>query len=128
MTQRAVFLWAAGLAAAVVVTVHFVDFPGSVPRFEKVSGGGVLLDAVPSFTSDAIYARLAGYGAEGRSSYSFRNVTVDLLLPLSVLPFLYLFMRKAVAAFRFEHVPVITVLLAFPLAYVAFDLVENTIV
>ena len=43
MTQRAVLLWAAGLAVAVVVTVHVVDFPGSVPRFETFSLLAILI-------------------------------------------------------------------------------------
>ena len=70
----------------VVVAVHAFDFPGSVPRLERVSGGGVLLDAVPAFSVDDVYGRLASYGEEGRASYAFRNLTVDVLPPLSMLP------------------------------------------
>jgi len=79
------FVW----AALVVFVVHFVDFPGSVPNFRDVSGGGTLLDASPAFTADGVYQRLAAHGEEGRQNYSFRNITVDILLPLSVLPFLF---------------------------------------
>ena len=122
--RRHTLLIATIIAAAVVVAVHALDFPGSVPRFEKVSGGGVLLDAVPAFSVDEVYARLAGYGEAGRASYVFRNLTVDLLLPLSMLPFLFLVARRAGAgwsaasAFR-------VLLLALPFVYVVFDLAEN---
>ena len=88
--RRHTLLIATVVAVTVVVAVHTLDFPGSVPRFEKISGGGVLLDAVPAFSVDDVYARLAGYGEEGRAGYAFRNLTVDVLLPLSMLPFLFL--------------------------------------
>jgi len=122
--RRHTLLIATIVAVTVVVAVHAFDFPGSVPRFEKVSGGGVLLDAVPAFSVDDVYARLASYGEEGRASYAFRNLTVDVLLPLSMLPFLFLIARRAgtswptVSAFR-------VLVLAMPVVYVVFDLVEN---
>jgi hypothetical protein len=43
MTTRTAFVLAAVLAVGLVFAVHALDFPGSVPRFEKLSGGGVLL-------------------------------------------------------------------------------------
>jgi hypothetical protein len=125
--RRHTLLIATIVAVTVVVAVHAFDFPGSVPRFEKVSGGGVLLDAIPAFSVDDVYARLSGYGEEGRASYAFRNLTVDVLLPLSVLPVLFLIARRAgaswpsVSAFRL-------VLLAVPFVYVVFDLAENGLV
>lgn len=114
-------------AVLVVGVVHFVDFPGSVPDFQQASGGGTLLDAVPAFTPDGVYERLDAYGAEGRQNYAFRNVTVDILLPLSVLPFLHLFMLRAVATVSVGRIARLT-LLSMPLVYVIFDLLENSIV
>src|SRR5215217_7540161 len=81
--MAAAFVW----AASVVLIVHLADFHGSVRDFTHASGGGTLLDAVPAFTPDDIYRRLDGYGAPGRDNYRFRNLTIDVLLPLSVLPF-----------------------------------------
>lgn len=127
MRNPTVFVAALIWAVLVVVAVHFLDFPGSVPNFQQVSGGGTLLDAVPAFTADSIYQRLDAYGDEGRKNYSFRNVTVDILLPLSVLPFLFLLMLRAVTAVpvgRFVR----ATLLSVPLVYVIFDLLENSIV
>ena len=112
------------IAIVVFVAVHFVSFPGSVPDFRRASGGGTLLDMTPEFSEDALYARLTGYGAAGRSNYAFRNVTVDVLLPLALLPFLFLWMRGALD--RLSLGPSSrALLLAIPVLYVVFDLVEN---
>ncbi len=123
MVFVAAFVW----AALVVFAVHFLDFPGSVPNFQQMSGGGTLLDASPAFTADSIYQRLGEYGNEGRRNYTFRNVTVDILLPLSVLPFLFLLMLRAVTPFALGRF-VRATLLSLPLVYVIFDLLENSVV
>lgn len=89
MTKRLTFLLAFIFAFLVVFAIHFLNFLGSVPRFKELSGGGVLLDQTPSFNVDAVYQRLGDYGETGRKSYRFRNLTVDIILPLSLLPFLF---------------------------------------
>jgi hypothetical protein len=127
MGTRAIFVAALVWAVLVVFAVHFLDFPGSVPNFQHVSGGGTLLDASPAFTADGVYQRLGEFGAEGRRNYWFRNLTVDILLPLSVLPFLLLLMRRAVTPLGLGRFLRVT-FLALPLAYVAFDLLENSVV
>lgn len=124
MTNRKVFLVALLAAVLVVFTVHFLDFPGSVPDFVKSSGGGALLDVVPSFSEEGIYQRLEDYGEEGRRNYTFRNLTVDLVLPLSVLPFLFLLMLKALNRLSLGSVAR-TFLFSLPLVYVIFDFAEN---
>jgi hypothetical protein len=112
------------LALIVALAVHLLEFPGSVPDFEKQSAGGVLLDAKPSFSEDGIYDRIEGYGERGRANYAFRNVTVDILLPLSVLPFLILLMRDSTRRLQPRRATQ-TLLLSLPIAYVVFDLAEN---
>lgn len=124
ITNRKVFAFALLGASLVFFAVHFLDFPGSVPDFMKVSGGGTLLDVKPSFSEEAIYQRLALYGEEGRKNYAFRNVTVDILLPLSLFPFLFLLMLRAVKRLALGPAPR-TFLLALPFVYVTFDLAEN---
>ena len=115
------------VAIVVFVVVHFANFPGTVPDFRRASGGGTLLDMTPEFSEDALYARLTGYGPAGRANYAFRNVTADVALPLALLPFLFLWMRRALdrlslgAATR-------ALMLAMPVVYVVFDLVENAVV
>jgi hypothetical protein len=116
----AVFL----LAMVVFVAVHFVDFRGSVPDFRRASGGGTLLDMTPAFSEDGVYERLAGYGTEGRANYAFRLITVDVLLPLALLPFLFLWMRLALGRLSLGAAPR-ALWLAIPVLYVFFDLLEN---
>jgi hypothetical protein len=117
------FVW----AVLVVSAVHFLKFPGSVPNFVEVSGGGTLLDALPAFTPDATYERLAAYGEAGRQNYSFRNMTVDVMLPLSVLPFLFILMMSALRGVAISR-SLRLLLLSVPFLYVIFDLLENALV
>lgn len=112
------------IAIIVFVAVHFFSFRGSVPDFRRASGGGTLLDMTPEFSEDALYARLAGYGEEGRANYAFRNVTFDVLLPLALLPFLFLWMRAALSRIA-PRAASRALLLSVPILYVVFDLVEN---
>jgi hypothetical protein len=111
-------------ALLVVFAVHALDFPGSVPDFVRASGGGTLLDTRPSFSETAIYERLAAYGDAGRANYAFRNVTVDVLLPLSLFPFLSLLAWRAGERLSLGR-GARALLLALPLVYVVFDLAEN---
>ena len=127
MTNRKLLALTFLVAVLVVFVVHALDFYGSVPNFTRSSGGGTLLDTKPSFSEEEIYARLQDYGEEGRRLYFFRNVTVDVLLPLSLLPFLFLFMREALKALDLGPVSRV-VLISLPFAYVAFDFAENAAV
>jgi hypothetical protein len=123
MRTREILITAGIWAFLVVLAVHFLQFPGSVPDFNRASGGGVLLDAQPAFTPDGVYGRLAGYGEAGRRNYWW-NMTTDVLLPLSVLPFLVLLSRRALS--RYSLSPVLRgLVLSVPVAYVVFDLLEN---
>jgi hypothetical protein len=127
MSSVIAFRLALVVALAVALGVHLLMFPGSVPDFARASGGGTLLDATPAFTEEGVYARLEAYGHEGRANYTFRNKTVDVVLPLSVLPLLVLLARRAVVHVGRRAV-LAAVMLAAPFVYVAFDLMENAIV
>jgi hypothetical protein len=127
MRKLSPFVLAVTAAVLVVFAVHFLDFPGSVPRFKEVSGGGTLFDASPAFTVGELYQRLTDFGENGRRSYRSRNVTVDVLLPLSLLPFLCMLMLKAVKPLRLNRFVRLS-LLGLPLAYVILDLAENAAV
>jgi hypothetical protein len=124
MKNRIRFVLALLVAVLVVFAVHSLDFPGSVPNFEKLSGGGALLDVKPSFSVEATYQRLSGYGEQGRNNYAFRNITVDILLPLAVFPALFLLMLHALEGSSIGRVPR-AFLFALPFLYVIFDFAEN---
>ena len=124
MKNRIRFVLALLVAVLVVFAVHSLDFPGSVPNFERLSGGGVLLDVKPSFSEEATYQRLSGYGEQGRNNYAFRNITVDILLPLAVFPALFLLMLHALEGSSIGRVPR-AFLFALPFLYVIFDFAEN---
>lgn len=127
MTKKRTFVFAFVLAFLIVFAVHFLDFAGSVPRFKEISGGGVLLDQSPSFTVDAIYNRLSDYAEEGRKEYAFRNITVDILLPISLLPFLFLLMFHAIRPLQLSR-SLRLLLLSLPVVYLVFDFAENAVV
>jgi hypothetical protein len=124
MKNRAVFVLALLVAALVVFAVHSLEFPGSVPDFKRLSGGGVLLDVKPSFSEEAIYQRLSGYGEQGRKNYAFRNLTVDVVLPLAVLPAFFLLMLHALEGSSIGR-GLRAFLLALPFLFVIFDFAEN---
>ena len=48
MRTRKAFVIAGLWAFLIVVAVHFIQFPGSVPDFNRASDGGILLDASPA--------------------------------------------------------------------------------
>jgi hypothetical protein len=127
MRNRILLVLAVALALIVGVGVHSVDFHGSVPEFVRLSGGGVLLDAKPAFSEDAIYQRLADYGEQGRSNYEYRNRTIDVLLPLAVFPALFLLMVHALDRFSPGRITR-AILYSLPALYVLFDLAENSAV
>lgn len=112
------------VAVSVFVPVHFFNFHGSVPNFRQVSGGGELFDVKTASSQDDLYTRVAGYGEEGRRNYAFRNKTVDVALPFSLLPFLVLLMLRGLKPFPFNR-PTRLALVAVPFLYVLFDLAEN---
>ena len=124
MNSRILYVASLLLAVLVVFAVHSLDFPGSVPNFERLSGGGVLLDVKPSFSEEMTYQRLSEYGDEGRQNYVFRNLTLDVVLPLTVFPALFLLMWNALKRFSFGRIARVF-LFSLPYLYVAFDIIEN---
>jgi hypothetical protein len=124
MTSKRLLFFAFVWAFAVAVVVHAFDFPGSVQDFRRVTGGLELLDTKPSFDVETVHARIENYGEAGRLNYRLRLLTVDVLLPLSLTPFLFLLMRHAVERIKVSGV-VRGLLLGASLVYLIFDLAEN---
>lgn len=126
MNSSRVFYGSLFWALLVFICVHFLHFPGSLPDFREASGGGTLFDNDIAWTPEELYQRLGSFGERGRDNYVFRNLTVDMLLPLSLFPFLYLWMRRSIR--DLESIPLRQGLLALPWAYLLFDVIENLIV
>ncbi|HYX35096.1 MAG TPA: hypothetical protein VE954_18520 [Oligoflexus sp.] len=127
MNSNKIFYASLIWALLMFFAIHFLKFPGSVPDFEEASGGGALFDNAMEFSADGIYQRLESFGDKGRENYRFRNLSTDLILPLSLFPFLFLWMRRSTE--RFMSKPAIRrLLLSLPLMYVVFDFIENVLV
>ncbi len=126
MNSNKVFYGSLLWALLMFFVIHFLHFPGSLPDFREASGGGALFDNAIAFTPEEVYQRLEAFGESGRDNYLFRNLTVDILLPLSLFPFFYLWMRRSTQGLRSAFLR--RVLLALPWVYLVFDIVENLIV
>lgn len=106
------------------MTIHGLNFKGSVPHFLEATGNQVLLDIKPSFEVSEVYLRLENFGAEGRELYKHRILTTDVILPISLFWFLILFMSIASEKFAFRKAVKWT-LLAMPIGFLIFDFAEN---
>lgn len=124
--DKRIFIVSLVIAGISVILIHFVDFPGSVPNFRRISHGGQLLDTFPAYTIDELYNRIEEYGEEGRATYLFRLWSIDILLPLSVFPFLLLLGRFGLGS-AFFHRSIRFLVFCFPVIYVIFDLCENAL-
>jgi hypothetical protein len=106
-------------AVIVFIVVHFVPIPFSVPDFRSATNNGVMLDMRPAFSPDEVYDRLESYGESGRQNYFWRLLTVDIIFPLSLWPFLHLL---ALRASRLRWLPF------FASGFLVFDVIENVII
>ena len=123
MAGRSVLLSLAVAIAAFVAT-HLLSIPGSVHQLMAATGGLPIFDMQPSFSPDEVYERLVAFGANGRALYSRTLVTTDVVFPLCVLAFLYLFARY-IAQRTGAPAPLRLLLLALPFAYFLADMTEN---
>jgi hypothetical protein len=126
LSETRQFLASLVLGLGIFAAVHFLTFKGSVPHFVQVSNGEALFDTSIARSADDLHERLQRMGEAGRQEYVFRNLTTDLLLPLSLLPLLYLGTKRLRRRFSLGQAG--KVLLFLPAAYVVFDLIENSLV
>ncbi len=124
MTSGRSVLIALLIALVIFVLTHFAPIPGSLADLTSVSGGHTILDQQPAFTTPAVYDRLDAFGEEGRRLYQRFLLTTDIVFPLGLLTFLFLFARFSAA--RFVSTPALQVLLPIiPLVWFGLDMVEN---
>lgn len=113
------------VALITVLAIHVGNFPGSVPRV-RAESGGELFDTKPAKSSHEVLERIGAYGDRGRTEYQFRNMTTDIVLPLSVQPMLFICTRRWRKSLGNRKLQL--TLAAAPLVYLLFDLVENLVV
>lgn len=124
MTSGRTVLIAFGLAAVVFILTHIAPIPGTLSDLMIVNGGHPILDQVPSFSTQAVYDRLEAFGADGRALYQQFLLTTDIVFPLGLLVFLFLFAR--LSAQRFGGWRVLrTFLPLVPVMWFALDMMEN---
>ena len=106
------------------IVTHIIKFPGSVGYLNDLTGGLKTLDLQASFSSMETYQRLEAFGAYGRQMYLRTMLTVDLIFPLSMFIFLFLFSKYSSRLSKLS--PVLSnVLSSLAITYVAFDFLEN---
>lgn len=124
MTSRSTLLAALGLAIAVFAITHYAPIPYGLKEVTAAGGQAQILDLAPAFTSEAVHARLAAFGAEGRAIYQRFAVTTDVAFPLALLVFLFVFARFAGERAALPRAAR-GLVLAVPLVWFAADMIEN---
>lgn len=124
MTSGRTVLIAFGVAVVIFILTHFAPLPGTLSDLMVVNGGHAILDQAPAFATQAVYDRLAAFGTDGRASYQRFLLTTDIVFPLGLLAFLFLFARFT--AERFDGGRALPRLLPLvPVMWFAFDMMEN---
>ena len=103
---------------------HVIKFPGSVGYLREITQGLKTLDLEASFSSAETYQRLESFGKIGRQMYMRTMLTVDIIFPISMFIFLFLFSKYASEKWGLK--PVLgRALRSLSIAYVMFDFLEN---
>jgi hypothetical protein len=119
-------LLALALAVISYIVTHLLPIRGGL-RQVMMPTGSPLLDQVPSFSAEEVYARIAAFGAQGRELYRRFTLTTDIIFPLTWMPFLFLYARFACS--RLGASPAARLLmLVLPAVYLIADIVENVFV
>jgi hypothetical protein len=120
-------LAALALALVVFAVTHFTPIPGGLTELRTAIGGQSILDLQPSFSSDEVYARLGAFGETGRMLYQRFTVSTDVIFPLTMAAFLYLFAQFAATALGASATPH-TVIVCLPIVWFGLDMTENAMV
>lgn len=75
------------LALSAFIVENAFDFVGSVPYFQRITGGLGILDMLPLPDPERAHRALELLGTDGRRQYATLLVTFDLLFPLTVALF-----------------------------------------
>ena len=124
MTSDRTVLIAFGVAVVIFTLTHLAPIPGNLRDLMGVNGGHAILDQAPAFSTQAVYDRLTAFGTDGRASYQRFLLTTDIVFPLGLLAFLFLFARFTVERFGGGRaLPRLVPLV--PVMWFGFDIMEN---
>lgn len=124
MTRGRTVGFAALLLLGVFASTHAVKFPGSLAYLMEITQGQKILDMQPSFSENETYQRLAAFGELGRQMYMRTILTIDIVFPLTVFLFLFLWGKFSVE--RAGLRPLLrNLLLGLSICYVVLDFLEN---
>ena len=90
----------------------------------EVTHGQNTLDLQASFSSVETYQRLEAFGEIGRQMYMRTMLTVDLIFPLSMFIFLFLFSKYTSQRWAMNSAFAKS-LLSLSIAYITLDFLEN---
>jgi len=76
-----------GLALGAALIENTCDFVGSVPYFNRITGGLGILDMLPLPDPERAHRALEALGADGRRQYATLLGTFDVLFPLTLALF-----------------------------------------
>jgi hypothetical protein len=113
-----------GIALVIFFLTHFAPIPGTLNDLMSVNGGHAILDQQPVFSTQAVYDRLDAFGTDGRALYQRFLLTTDIVFPLGLLAFLFLFARFSAERLVGWYV-LRTFLPLVPAIWFAFDMMEN---
>lgn len=112
------------IVLSLFIVTHIFKFPGSVGYLSEITHGQKTLDLQASFSSTATYQRLEAFGEIGRQMYMRTMLTVDLIFPVSMFIFLFLFSKYV--SQRWGMKPAFgKALRSLSIAYVTLDFLEN---
>jgi hypothetical protein len=82
------------VALGLFVGVNTLDFTGTIPYFNRISGGSGIPDVQPYYGAARAHQLLSALGTSGRHAYAVLLATFDVVFPAVVAAFL----RSAMAA------------------------------
>lgn len=124
MTSVRPLLIALAILIVVFIATHLLAIPGNLVDVMAAAGGQSILDQQPVFSTGEVYQRLDAFGETGRELYGRFLVTTDVIFPLSLLAFLFLFARYTSQKLA-PPSALRGLLLVLPFAFFVLDMVEN---
>lgn len=109
------------------IITHMFPVPYGSKMVQNALGGLEIFDKQPSFSGADVYQRLQAYSPGGLEVYKTFTYTIDIIFPASLFFFLLTLARFVIQRTLLPGYLVRTLFL-LPFIWLAFDLLENSIV